>query len=183
MAYDFSMVELGLSEKKDWLVKEYQALRTGRASPALLDGVQVEAYGSRTPLKQVANVGLEGARSLLVAPYDTSLTKEIERGIAVANLGVSTSVSGTTVRVSFPELTSERREQLVKVAKQKLEEARVGVRGVRDESWSEIQEQEREGTLSEDDKFRLKDELQKKIDSANKDLETMFDRKEKEMLE
>ena len=183
MAYDFKGLEEKLSEAKEWLSREYQSLRTGRAAPALLDAVQVEAYGSRMPLKQVANIGIEGARSLVIAPFDHSLTKEIERGITMANLGVATSVSGSAIRVSFPELTGERRTELVKVAKAKLEEARVAVRSARDHSWSEIQEQEREGTMSEDDKFRFKDELQKKIDDANQALETHFEKKEKEVTE
>lgn len=183
MAYAFSALEEKLTEAKEWLTREYQSLRTGRAAPALLDAVQVEAYGSRMPLKQVANIGIEGARSLIVVPFDGTLTKEIERGITVANLGVATSVSGSAVRISFPELTTERRGELVKVAKAKLEEARVAVRCARDEVWSDIQEKERAGAMGEDEKFRLKDELQKKIDAGNKALEAQFDRKEKEVTE
>lgn len=183
MAYDFSSLDGKLVEAKEWLSREYQSLRTGRAAPALLDVVQVDAYGSRMPLKQVANIGIEGARSLVVAPFDGSLTKEIERGITAANLGVATSVSGSAIRVSFPELTTERRSELVKVAKAKLEEARVAVRSARDESWSDIQEKEREAVIREDEKFRLKDELQKRVDEANKALEAHFEKKEKEVTE
>lgn len=183
MAYSFSALEEKLKEAKEWLAREYQGLRTGRASPALLDAVQVEAYGSRVPLKQVANIGIEGARSLLVAPYDPSLTKGIERGIVAANLGVGTAVSGIAIRITFPELTTERRQELVKAAKGKLEEARVTVRSARDEAWSGIQEQEKEGTIREDEKFRLKDELQKKVDRTNENLEVLFEKKEKEVSE
>ncbi len=183
MAYDFGALDKKLTEAKDWLVKEYQGLRTGRATPALLDIVQVDAYGSRMPLKQVANIGIEGARNLVVTPFDAGLTKDIERGIVTANLGVGTSVSGSSIRISFPELTGERRHELVKAAKAKLEEARVAVRSARDESWSAIQEQERDGAIREDEKFRLKDALQKKIDACNKALEDIFERKEKEVLE
>jgi len=183
MTYDFGKLDEKLTETQEWLSQEYQSLRTGRAAPALLDGVQVDVYGSRVPLKQAANVGIEGARSLIVAPYDPSILKDIERGIVNADLGVGTSVSGTAIRVTFPELTSDRRQELVKAAKQKLEEARIAVRSARDNAWSEIQNQEREGTIREDDKFRLKDDLQKKIDSANKALEEVFDKKEKEVTE
>src|SRR3989344_4534059 len=181
MAYDFLALDKKLTEVKEWLSREYQSLRTGRAAPALLDGVQFDAYGSRMPLKQVANVGIEGARSLSVTPFDGSLIKDIERGIVSANLGVGTAVSGNFIRITFPELTGERRQELVKAAKGKLEEARVAVRAARDEHWSAIQEQEREGTIREDEKFRLKDELQKKIDGANSALEVSFERKEKEV--
>lgn len=183
MAYDFSALEKKLTEAKEWLTREYQSLRTGRAAPTLLDGVQVDAYGSRMPLKQVANIGIEGARTLVVTPFDGSLTKDIERGIVSANLGVGTVASGNFIRITFPELTGERRLELVKAAKGKLEESRVAVRSARDEVWSGIQEQEREGTVREDEKFRLKDELQKKIDGVNEALEGLFEKKEKEVTE
>lgn len=183
MAYDFGPLEKKLAEAKEWLSREYQSLRTGRAAPALLDVVHVDAYGSRMPLKQVANIGIEGARSLVVTPFDPSLLKDIERGIVSANLGVGSVASGNFIRITFPELTTERRQELVKAAKSKLEETRVAMRSARDEIWSDIQEQEREGTIREDEKFRLKDELQKKIDAAHEALETLFDRKEKEVAE
>lgn len=181
MAYDFSTFDKKVSGNLEWLVQEYTGIRTGRASPALLDSVQVNAYGSRMPLKQVANVGVEEARVLRVSPFDASLGKEIEKAIVAADLGVGTSSDGATVRVLFPELTSERREQLVKIAKQKLEEARVSLRGERDHVWNDIQAQERDGSITEDDKFRLKEDLQKKIDAANKALEDLFHKKEAEI--
>ncbi|MDB5238377.1 MAG: Frr, ribosome recycling factor [Candidatus Kaiserbacteria bacterium] len=181
MDYDFKPLDAKLADAREWLAKEYRSLRTGRASPAILDSVMVSAYGSMTPLKQVGNVGTEDARTLRVSAYDPGVIKDIERAISAANLGVGTSSDGTTIRVTFPDLTSERREQLVKVAKGKLEEGRTAVRIARDESWKEIQEREREGTLTEDDKFALKEELQKKVDAANEALEKAFEAKETEM--
>lgn len=181
MDYDFKPLETKLADAQEWLAKEYRSLRTGRASPAILDSVMVSAYGSLTPLKQVGNVSTEDARTLRVSAYDPGVIKDIERAISAANLGVGTSSDGTTVRVTFPELTSERREQMIKVAKGKLEEARTAVRIARDESWKEIQEREREGTLTEDDKFALKEDLQKKVDASNEALEKLFDAKETEM--
>ena len=141
----------------------------------------VSAYGSMTPLKQVGNVSTEDARTLRVSAYDAGLIKDIERGITAANLGVGTSSDGATVRVTFPELSAERREQMVKLAKAKLEEARTTVRIARDEAWKEIQEKERLGELTEDDKFSLKEEMQKRVDKANGELEAAFESKEKEM--
>ena len=179
--YDFKTFDGKVTASREWLAKEYRGLRTGRASPAILDSVAVSAYGSMMPLKQVANVGVEDARTLRVQPFDAALLKDIERAISAANLGIGTSSDGASVRVSFPELTSERREQLVKVAKGKLEEARTTLRIARDETWKEIQVKEQEGTLTEDDKYTLKEELQKKVDVANKDLETAFEKKEAEM--
>ncbi|MDP3646361.1 MAG: ribosome recycling factor, partial [bacterium] len=166
---------------KEWLAREYRGLRTGRATPAILDSISVSAYGSMMPLKQVANVGIEDARTLRVSAYDMGLIKDIERAIASADLGVGTSSDGTSVRVTFPELTSERRTQLVKVAKGTLEEARMTVRMARDEAWKDIQVREKEGTLTEDDKFSLKEELQKRIDKLNEEFEKAFEAKEKEM--
>jgi ribosome recycling factor len=181
MPYDFTVFDGKVAAAKDWLAREFRNVRTGRANPAILDSIHVSAYGSMTPLKQLAQIGTEDARTIRVSPYDPSTLKDIERAISAANLGVGTSADSTGVRVTFPELTGERRLELVKVAKEKLEEARVALRVGRDEVWKEIQEKEREGTLTEDDKFSLKDELQKKIDKANEEMETMFEMKEKEM--
>lgn len=181
MAFDFKIFDTKTSAAKEWLAKEYRALRTGRASPAVLDSVSVSAYGSMMPLKQVAAIGVEDARTLRIQPFDAGLLKDIERAIAAVDLGVGTSSDGALVRVSFPELSGERRTQLVKVAKGKLEEARTTVRIARDEVWKLVQEKERAGELTEDDKFRLKDELQKKIDATNGDLEKAYEAKEKEM--
>jgi ribosome recycling factor len=181
MAYDFKPLEAKLAGAKEWLSREYRGLRTGRATPAILDGITVTAYGSQMPLKQVGNVGIEDARTLRITPWDMGLIKDIERGIVAANLGLGTAADSSGIRVTFPELTSERREQLVKVAKQKLEEARTTVRVVRDEFWREIQEKEKNNDITEDDKFILKDQLQKKIDECNEDLEKAFESKEGEM--
>lgn len=179
--YDFKELEAKVAAGREWLAKEYRGLRTGRAAPAILDGITVSAYGSMMPLKQVANVGVEDARTLRVQPFDAGLLKDVERAISAASLGVGTSSDGVTVRVTFPELTAERREQLIKLAKQKLEDARTTVRIARDEAWKEIQEKERESELTEDDKFSLKDELQKQVDKANEELQKAFENKEKEM--
>jgi ribosome recycling factor len=179
--YDFKTVDGKFTAAREWLGKEYRGLRTGRATPAILDGISVSAYGSMTPLKGVANVSVEDARTLRVSPYDPSLAKDIERAIAAANLGVGTVADSSGVRVTFPELTVERREQLVKIAKGKLEEARAAIRVARDEAWKDIQNKEKEAVLTEDDKFALKEELQKKVDAVNGELEKAFESKEKEM--
>ncbi len=181
MAYDFAGFDQKLADSKEWLAREYRGLRTGRASPAILDSIQVSAYGSLMPIKQVGNVGIEDARTLRITPWDMGLIKDIEKAIMQANLGLGTVSDSSGVRVTFPELTSERRAQLVKAAKQKLEEARTAVRGTRDECWKDIQAKEAEGGMSEDEKFRLKDELQKKIDAINAALESAFESKEEEM--
>ena len=166
---------------KNWLAKEYRGLRTGRASPSVLDTIQVPAYGSIVALKGTATIGLEDARTLRIQPFDPSLAKDIERAISGANLGLGTTSDGATIRVTFPELTGERRLEFIKIAKGKLEDARTALRVARDEAWKDIQTREKEGTLTEDDKFSLKEELQKKVDKANEELEKAFEAKEKEM--
>lgn len=179
--YDFNPFKQKTKETEEWLAREYTSIRTGRATPVLLDGVQVTAYGSRVPLKQVANVTTEDARTILVTPFDPSMVKEVEKAIAAGDLGVGTVTGDTSVRVTFPELTTERRQELIKLAKQKMEEARTAVRLARDEAWGDIQEKERAGEVSEDDKFRLKDEMQKIVDQTNAALERLFEQKEKEI--
>ncbi|RJQ35465.1 ribosome recycling factor [Candidatus Parcubacteria bacterium] len=179
--YDFKKFDEKIAAGKEWLAREYRGLRTGRANASILDGIQVSAYGSLMPLKQVANISVEDARSLRVQPYDVNTIKDIERAISAANLGVGTGSDSSGVRVTFPDLTTERRQELVKLAKGKLEEARTTVRLARDESWKEIQEKERASELTEDDKYQLKEEMQKKTDKANEELEEMFEKKEKEM--
>lgn len=182
MAYDFKPFEKRIAEITDRLTKELGSVRTGRAAPAILDAVQVESYGTRMALNQVASMSVEDARTLRVVPWDMSLAKDIEKAITVANLGLSVGVDEKGVRIFFPELTAERRTSLVKLAKEKVEEARTLLRLARDEVWSDIQKQEREGAMSEDDKFRSKDDMQKKVDAANKSFDGLFTRKETELI-
>jgi ribosome recycling factor len=181
--YNFSSLKTELGKIEEWLGKEYAFIHTGRATPAVLDGLKVESYGEKQPIKNLATVSVQDARTLLIAPWDKGVIKEIERAIMTSDLGLSTAVSDSGIRVSFPELSGERRQSLAKVVRNKLEEARVSVRKEREESWSDIQKQEKDGDMSEDEKFRLKDELQKIIDEANKQLETIADEKEKNILE
>ena len=183
MAYDFSSFKEKLQGVEDWLATEYTGVRTGRATPAILDNVYLESYGSRTPIKHAASISIEDARTIRVVPWDKGQIKGIEKAIGEANLGLSVSSDAMGVRVFFPELTAERRTALLKVTGEKLEHARVSVRSERDDVWSEIQTLEREGDIPEDDKFRLKEEMQKYVDQANAKLEEMAGRKEKEISE
>ncbi len=170
-----------LTEIREWLEKEFAAIRTGRATPARRDGVRVEAYGSMMPLNQVGSVGVEDARTIRIAPWDTTMIAAIERALREADLGVSVMTDSAGVRVVFPELTGERRQQLKKLAKGKLEEARIAVRGARDDAQKEVERQFKDGDISEDDKFAAKERLQKLIDDANRTLEALFDKKDSEL--
>ena len=181
MAYDFSAFDARAADVVGWLQKEFASVRTGRATPTLLDGVQVESYGVNVPLQQVGSVGIEDARTLRVTPWDQSGIQSIEKAINEANLGVSVVTDEKGLRVIFPELTSERREQLLKLAKTKLEDARVSLRQARDEVAREVDAQIKTADISKDDGFRAKEELQKRVDKKNEELAAMLDRKEKEI--
>lgn len=179
--FDFKPLKEKIKGVEDWLKKEYMTLRTGIASPSILDTVQVDAYGTRMPINQVGNISVEDTRVIRISPYDKSQSKEIERAINAANLGVSVGSDDKGIRVFFPELTGERRALLIKTAKGKLEDARINLRGLRDDTWKNIEKKEKEGGMGEDDKFRLKNEMQKIIDECGKNLETLFGKKEKEI--
>lgn len=182
MQYNFSQFKTDLKKVEDHLSKEYGQIHTGRASPMILDSVLVESYGGHQPLKNVASISIEDARTLRVAPWDKSQIKGIEKAIIAANLGLSIAVDDQGARVIFPQLTTETRTALVKVLKERLEEARIKVRQERDKAWNDVQTKEKEGKLTEDEKFRAKDELQEIIDEINKKLEGLFAKKEKEIM-
>lgn len=164
-------------------MREMATIRTGRAAPAILDGVRVEAYGSEMPINQLATVSIEDARTIRISPWDATQTKSIEKAIGASGLGLSVVVDGGGLRVIFPELTSDRRAALLKIAKGKLEDARVTLRGEREKSIKEIDKNQKEGSLSEDEQFRLKEDLQKVVEEIGKKLEVILEKKEKEIGE
>lgn len=178
MAYNFSEFKTRAQDVEEWLKKELASIHTGRATPALLDKVTVEAYGARSPLAHVASINVEDPRTLRITPFDKSQIKDIEAAVNRADLGVSASADSDGLRVFFPELTSERRDSFIRVVRDRLEDARISLRKAREETWDDIQTQEKEGTLTEDEKFRGKEDLQKLVDETNKSLETIADKKE-----
>jgi len=182
MQYNFSQFKTDLKRVEDRLAKEYGSIHTGRASPMILDSVIVESYGSHQPLKNVASINIEDARTLRVAPWDKNQIKAIEKAIIASNLGLSVALDDAGARVIFPQLTTETRTSLVKVLKERLEESRINVRQERDKVWNDVQAKEKDGKLTEDEKFKAKEELQKVIDAANKNLENLFEKKEKEIM-
>ena len=165
----------------EWLTGEYAAIRSGQATPALLDNIKVESYGAQMPVNQVASVGIEDARTLRISPWDAGTIGAIETAINEADLGVSVSTDSSGLRVSFPELTGERRAQLLKLAKQKQEEARVRVRAARDEEMKRIDAALKAGDMSEDEKFTAKESAQKEVDKTNARLDEIYAHKETEL--
>lgn len=170
-----------LDETIAWLQDAYAGIRTGQATPALLDSVKVDSYGTKVPINQVGTVGIEDARTLRIATWSHDAVPAIEQAIRDADLGVSVATDSSGVRVIFPELTSERREQLLKVAKQKLEDARVSVRSIRDDLMKEIDKKQKDGDISEDEKFSEKEVIQKAVETTNKALEDLCKQKETEL--
>ena len=183
MTYDFSKLKAHIKETEEWLARELAGVRTGRAAPSLLDSVKPEAYGTRTPLRELANVSVEDARTLRVIPWDKSLVKAIEKGITDADLGVGISTDDQGIRISFPELTSERRTQLLKIAGDKTEQAKVTLRAHRTDALKALEAAEKDGGMGEDEVKRLKAEVQKLIDASNESLAKVLERKEIEIAQ
>ncbi len=181
MAYDFTKFKKSLAGTEEWVKKEFTGIRTGQANPNLLDGVKVESYGVLSPLSQVGSVTLDGSRSLRITPWDMTQSKEIEKALTIANLGVSVSVDEKGLCVNFPELTSESRTALVKLAKERLEDGRKQIRLHRDEAMKDLKARVKVGGIGEDEMFRHEKEIQKFGDDINKKLDQMFTKKEKEI--
>ena len=165
------------------LEEDLAAIRTGRASPALVEKLQVEYYGVPTPLIQLASIGVPEPRSLLIRPFDSSTLKAIEKAILASDLGLTPNNDGKAVRLNLPPLTEERRRELVKIVRNRLEEARVSVRNVRRDSIKDLREFENEKMISEDDLKRGEDELQKITDDFIKEINELGERKEVEVME
>jgi len=165
------------------LANEFAALRTGRASTALLDRISVDAYGQSTPLAQLAKIHAPEARLLTVQPFDKTMIQDIEKAIMESDLGLTPSNDGNTIRLPLPQLTEERRKELVKVAHRMTEEARVSVRNVRRDVLNEFKRAEKDGEVSKNDLGRAQDDVQKLTDAEVKNVDEMLARKEAEIME
>jgi ribosome recycling factor len=162
---------------------EFGSVRTGRASPALLDRIMVDYYGAQTPLKQLATISAPEARLLSVTPYDKSSIKAIEKAILESDVGLTPNNDGAIIRLQVPELTEERRKQLVKVVHSICEEGRVSVRNVRRDIMHDLRELKGEGEVGSDDEHRAEQELQKLTDEKVSELDSLMKNKEAEILE
>jgi ribosome recycling factor len=167
---------------KKWLSKELSGLRTGRATVTILDSVFVEAYGSKSPINQVANINVEDAKTIKISAWDKSIVKSIEQAIQKADLGLSVTTNDAGVRVIFPDLTTETRHNLVKQAYKKVEEAKVSIRTDRADAIKRLEQFAKDNSVSEDDVKRSKDEIQKIVDDAVLDFDSAGALKEKEIL-
>lgn len=182
MAFNFSEFKKKAGDLAEHLAKELSAIHTGRASSSILDGITIESYGSYLAIQHVASVSSEDSRRLRIVPYDKTNGKAIEKAINEANLGISVSTDESGLRIFFPPLTTERRVSFTKIVKDKVESARVTLKGVREQAKNEIISAEKEGDMSEDEKTRALEDLQKFVDEANNNLESLGEKKEKEIM-
>ncbi|MDD3939997.1 MAG: ribosome-recycling factor [Candidatus Pacebacteria bacterium] len=182
MSYDFKKFREEKENIFNYLSSEYRSVQTGAATPQVLDLLSVDSYGSKMAISHVASVNVESPANLLIVPYDKGLSKEIEKVINEANLGLSTSADSTGLRVFFPKPTTESRQRMVKLIKEKLEDARVKVRGIREEVKKEIEKAFKDGEFGKDEETRYLEELQEIVNEANRGLEDMYDKKEKDIL-
>jgi ribosome recycling factor len=180
--YDINDIKRRMHGAIDVLKHEFSGLRTGRASPSLLEPVQVEAYGNHMPLNQLATVSVPEPRLLSVQVWDKSMVHAVERAIQAANLGLNPATEGQTLRLRIPELNQERRKDLVKIAHKYAEAARIAVRHVRRDGIEVLRKLEKDHKISEDDHKRSSDQVQKVTDEAIADLDRMLASKEKEIL-
>nr|WP_232800936.1 MULTISPECIES: ribosome recycling factor [Providencia] len=158
-------------------------VRTGRASPSLLDGITVEYYGSATPLRQLANVTVEDSRTLAISVFDRSMSPAIEKAIMASDLGLNPSSAGTVIRVPLPPLTEERRKDLIKVVRGEAEQGRIAVRNVRRDANDKVKALLKDKEISEDDERRSQDDIQKLTDNYIKKVDEALAQKEAELME
>ena len=166
----------------DFFKKEIASLRVGRASPSIVENIKINAYGALMPLMQLASVQNPEPRTLVIQPWDKSLTKDIEKGITAADLGVNPVVDGEVIRINFPSLTEETRKEVVKKLHHKMEDSRVSIRNHREKLKEEINEQEKNKLIAEDDKYKRIEELDELVKDYNNQVKELSDKKEQEVM-
>lgn len=183
MSARFNEVKNKLGTTIERYQSELGGVRTERANPRIVEDLVIDYFGTPTPINQAANVTSMDARTIVISPWSKDSLVDIEKAINESELGISPVNDGEVVRLSFPPLTEERRKELVKVVGQKTEEARIRIRKLREGLREEIQKDEKNGNISEDDKFREEDALQKIIDEYNKKIDTIHNKKEADLME
>jgi ribosome recycling factor len=172
-----------MEKSVDALKVQLTKVRTGRAHPSLLDGISVSYYGTDTPLRQVANVSIDDARTLAITVFDKSMTAAVEKAIMASDLGLNPMSAGTIIRVPLPALTEERRKSLVKLVRAEAENGRVAVRNIRRDANADLKTLQKDKEISEDDERRAADEIQKITDTFVKKIDEVLAEKEKELME
>lgn len=176
-------IEQGMEKALSHLQKEFRLTRTGRATPALVENIRVNAYGAEMPLKQCATISIPEARQLMLKPFDLGLLKEVEKALLASDLGVTPQNDGKLIRLTFPPLTEERRKKLAQDVKTKGEEAKVIIRNARRDGIKSLDDLEKKKTLSEDDHKKLKDDVQNLVKNYEKKVDAEVEKKTKEIME
>lgn len=171
-----------MDDSIQYLKDEYKKLKAGKANPAMLENMLVEYYGTKTPLQQLATINVPEPRIFVIQPYDKNSIKSIESSINNSDLGVNATVDNEVLRIVLPELTEERRIELVKIINQKAEEARIAIRNIREKVWKELKDLESSGELTEDDKYKAQDYLDNIVGDYNNTIKETEENKEKELM-
>ena len=179
---DFSELESKMDKTISVFEQNLSEVRAGRANPAILNKVSVEYYGTPTPINQVAGISVPEARLIVIQPWDASILKEIEKAILASDIGINPNNDGKVIRLSFPELTEERRKDLVKDIKKIAEEARVSIRSIRRDGMDTAKTKQKNSEISEDEKSDLEDKIQKLTDKYIGEIDKILENKEKEIM-
>ena len=182
MAVDFKEFERRMGKALDHLDEEFGAVRAGRANPKVLDRITVEYYGSETPLNGVATISAPDARTLVIAPWDTKLLKDIQKAIQVSDLGINPQNDGKVIRLVFPQLTEERRKDLAKQVKKYAEEAKVAMRNIRRDGMDYLKKLKKNSEITEDEQKKAEKDLQDMLDKYTKKADEAYAAKEKELM-
>ena len=182
MSVELNQFEEKMNKSIDSLANEYTTIRAGRANPHILDKVMVEYYGTPTNLQSVANISVSEARTLVIQPWEASLIKDIEKAILVSDIGITPKNDGKVIRLNFPELTEERRKDLVKDVKKKGEDAKVAIRNIRRDANDMVKKQQKANEISEDEQKSAEDSIQKMTDDFVAKIDKMIDAKSKEIM-
>ncbi|MBN2120447.1 MAG: ribosome recycling factor [Candidatus Omnitrophica bacterium] len=179
----FKSTEENMKKAQEATEREFAELKTGRANPKMVEGIHVNYYGTPTLLKEIASISIPEARLIVIHPWDPSVISDIEKAILQSNLGITPSNDGKIIRLSVPALSTERRTELVKIVRKIAEEGKVSIRTVRKEVNEKAKELEKAKKISEDDRFRAQDEIQKITDKYTKQMDALLQDKEKELRE
>ncbi len=179
---DFKHIEEKMEKTISVLQENFAEVRAGRANPAILNKVKVDYYGTPTPINQVAGISVPEARLIVIQPWDASLLKEIEKEIIKAEIGINPNNDGKVIRLAFPELTEERRKELVKEIKKTAEEAKISIRSVRREGIDEAKKMQKDNQMTEDELKSAEDQIQKITDAKVAEIDKILEEKEKEIM-
>ena len=179
---EFDKLEERMNKTLSVLEENFSEIRAGRANPAILNKITVEYYGVPTPINQVAGISVPEARLIVIQPWDVSVLKEIERAILASDIGLNPNNDGKVIRLSFPELTEERRKELVKDVKKIAEESKVAIRAIRRDGIDEAKAMEKESLMTEDELKKAEDQIQKSTDKKIAEIDVITEKKEKEIM-